>query len=182
MSPATGRASSALMPRSCTATMPPPISPSRRAARTMSSSSTPATTTLWASWATVEAIAPRRTPRPWMNPSPTRPVPRWRSMTAILARSRSGSANAAPPATRGGDGGAHHRVDVSLRDDVVGVAVVGAERQPARPELGHERDQRLQVAGARSLADQHPHARAQPLATLLDRGRLVVGADPGGGV
>src|SRR6185437_9023651 len=53
--------------------------PSRRAALTMSSSSAPATTTLWASWATVEAMAPRRTPRPWMNPSPTRPVPRWRS-------------------------------------------------------------------------------------------------------
>ena len=35
---------------------------------------------------------------------------------------------------------------------------------------------------ARGLADQQPHPGAQPLPALLDRVRLVVGADPGGGV
>ena len=36
--------------------------------------------------------APRRSPKPDTNPSPIRPVPRCRSMTATFARSRSGSA------------------------------------------------------------------------------------------
>ena len=40
----------------------------------------------------------------------------------------------------------------------------------------------LQVACGRRLADQEPHAGAQPLAPLLDRVGLVVGADAGGDV
>ena len=35
------------------------------------------------------------------------------------------------------------------------------------PNSSHQRQQRVQVAGARRLADQQPHARPQPLAALL---------------
>ena len=40
----------------------------------------------------------------------------------------------------------------------------------------------MQVARHRGLADQEPHPGPQPLAPLLRGQRLVVGADPGGGV
>ena len=50
------------------------------------------------------------------------------------------------------------------------------------PYSRDEREQRLEVARDRRLADQQPHARAEPLAPLLDRRRLVVGADAGRGV
>ena len=40
-------------------------------------------------------------PKPRTRPSPTRPVPRWRSTTAILRRSRSVSASTFPPSTFG---------------------------------------------------------------------------------
>ena len=52
----------------------------------------------------------------------------------------------------------------------------------AGPNSCDERQQRLEVARHRRLADQQPHAGAEPLPTLLDRERLVVGADAGGGV
>ena len=74
---------------------------------------------------------------------------------------------------------AHHRVDVAVVGDVLRLAVVGAERDPRRPVLGEQRQQRLQVARGRALADQQPHPGAQPLASLLGGVRLVVGADPG---
>ena len=77
---------------------------------------------------------------------------------------------------------AHHPVDVAVVGDVLRVAVVGAERDPAGPVLLDEREQGVQVARHRRLADQQPHPGAQALAALLDRERLVVGADPGGGV
>ena len=80
------------------------------------------------------------------------------------------------------DGVAHHRVDVAVVRDVLRLAVVGAERDPPRPVFGKQRQKRLQVAGSRALADQEPHACAQPFAAFLDGVRLVVGADPGGGV
>ena len=57
------------------------------------------------------------------------------------------------------DGGAHHRVDVPLVGDVLGIAVVGAERHPPGPELGDERQQRVEVPRHRRLANQQPHAR-----------------------
>ena len=66
--------------------------------------------------------------------------------------------------------------------DVLGLAVVGAEREAVRPELGDERRERLEVSRGGRLPDQHPHPRAQALAALLGRVALVVGADPGGGV
>ena len=81
-----------------------------------------------------------------------------------------------------GDRVADERVHVPVGRDVLRVAVVGAERDPVRAELPRQRDQRGQVAGARRLADEEPHAGPQPLATLLDGRRLVVGADPGRGV
>ena len=67
----------------------------------MLASSTPATTRLCASCATVEANAPRRRPKPCTSPTPTRPVAWWRSTTASFARSRAGSATTRPPATAG---------------------------------------------------------------------------------
>ena len=281
------------MPRSRTTTIPPPSSARRCTARAMSPSSTPTQTMLWASCAIVVARAPCRRPSPRTSPRPIRPVPRCRSTTAILARSRSGSATAAPAATvgdlgqglghdlagdyaddpggvalvpgdaeiperdrrdphrvahplghrrrrdlarrptggqddvgdepleigqdehvgpvGGGHGaeareavprrrvqGCHHdrigrvdalgdrvadeRVHVPVGGDVLRVAVVRAERDPVRAELPRQRDQRAQVARARRLADQEPHAGPQPLAALLDRRRLVVGADAGRGV
>jgi hypothetical protein len=81
-----------------------------------------------------------------------------------------------------GDRAAHHRVDVSLGGHVLRLAVVGAERHPRRAELLDERQQRVEVARARRLADQQPHPGAQPLPALLRRDRLVVGADARGRV
>ena len=116
-SPATASGSSARTPRSRTTTMPPPSSASRPTAA--------------GHVAVVDADARRRCGRRgrrWRRsrrgagrtratkPRPTRPVPRWRSTTAILARSRSGSAtaagrgrSAAPPATRSRSGRARSR-------------------------------------------------------------------------
>ena len=253
----------------------------------------PTTTMLCASCATVEPSAPRCRPKPRTKPSRCGPVPRCRSITAIFARSRSGSATASPPRcvgsstsdsvmiwpgtspitraaaalprdperlgrrarrsrtvcrTQSGTSGArdlvdgpaalqhelrhealevgeheqvglvagrdraevreavpgrrverrhdervlgrdagrdrvaHHRVDVPVVGDVLRLAVVGAERDPRRPVLGEQRQQRVQVARRGRLADQQPHPGAQPLATLLERGGLVVGADAGGSV
>ncbi len=67
---------------------------------------------------------------------------------------------------------------MALLRDVLGLSVVGAESEPVRAELVDERQQRVEVAGAGGLADQHPHAGAQPLAALLDRAHLVIRADP----
>ena len=50
------------------------------------------------------------------------------------------------------------------------------------PNSVDERRQRAQVPRRGGLADQQPHPGAEPLAALLGRERLVVGADPGGGV
>ena len=74
---------------------------------------------------------------------------------------------------------ADDRVDVPVVGDVLGLAVVGAERHPVGPVLERERQQRAQVARARGLADQQPEPGAQPLAALLERRRLVVRLDPG---
>ena len=82
----------------------------------------------------------------------------------------------------GGDGIADHRVDVAVVGDVLGLPVVGAERDPARPVLEQQREQGLEVPGGRSFADQQPHPGAQALAAFLRGVRLVVGADAGGGV
>ena len=82
----------------------------------------------------------------------------------------------------GGDGVAHHRVDVAVLGDVLGLAVVGAEGDPAGAVLPGKRKQGVQVPRSRGLADQEPHPCAQPLSALLDRERLVVGTDPGRGV
>ena len=78
-----------------------------------------------------------------------------------------------------GDGITHHPVHVPRVGNVLGVAVVGAEGDPARAVLGDERQQCPKVARHGGLADQEPHPGAKPLAALLDRERLVVGTDPG---
>ena len=66
--------------------------------------------------------------------------------------------------------------------DVVGIAIVRAERDAARPVLGDQRQQRMEVPRHRRLADQEPHPRPQPLPAFLHGERLVVGADAGRGV
>ena len=77
---------------------------------------------------------------------------------------------------------AHHPVDVAVVGDVLRLAVVGAERDAAGPVLGEQRQQRMEVPRRRRLADQQPHPALQPLAALLGRVRLVIGADAGGDV
>ena len=59
---------------SATTTMPPPTSASVLAASAMSASLVPTTSRLWASWATVEAMAPRLMPKPLVKPTPKVPV------------------------------------------------------------------------------------------------------------
>ena len=71
---------------------------------------------------------------------------------------------------------------MALLGDVLRLAVVGAERDPARAEFLDERDQCLEIPRGRGLADQEPDPGAEPLPALLDRERLVVGADPGGDI
>ena len=66
-----------------------------------------------------------------------------------------------------GDGVADHAVDVAVVRDVLRLAVVGAERDPSRPVLRKQRQQRVQVARGRGLADQEPHPGAQALPPLL---------------
>ena len=73
----------------------------------------------------------------------------------------------------------HHPVDVAVVGDVLGVAVVGAERDPTGAEFVHERKQCTEVARHRCFTDEQPHPGAKPLAALLHGQRLVVGADPG---
>ena len=82
----------------------------------------------------------------------------------------------------GRDGVPGHAVDVAVLGDVVGVLVVSAEGDPRRAEFLDQGQQRLQVPGHRGLADQDPHSGTEPVAPLLERQCLVVGADPGGGV
>jgi hypothetical protein len=72
-----------------------------------------------------------------------------------------------------------HLVDVALPVEQVGLAVVGAERAVLRPVAGDQRQQVAQVVRVRRLPDQHPHPAAALLQRLLERGRLVVGADAG---
>ena len=65
------------------------------------------------------------------------------------------------------DGLADHPVDVAVLGDVLRVAIIGAERDPARTVLRRKRQQRLQVARHRCLTDEQPHAGLQPLAPLV---------------
>ena len=76
-----------------------------------------------------------------------------------------------------GDGLPHHLVQVTGVGDVLRVAVVRAERHARGAELLHERQEVLEVPRHRRLADEQPHAGAEPLSSLLDGQRLVVRAD-----
>ena len=76
------------------------------------------------------------------------------------------------------DARAHHRVDVPLVDDVLGLAVVGAERDPAGPELA-----RRPAAARRGCGQPTPRGSVATSRRAAARGpplpcRLVVGADP----
>ena len=64
ISPATGKASSAITSPAATTAKPPSISLSRLTATAMSPSSAPTTQILWLSWPTEEASAPRSRPKP----------------------------------------------------------------------------------------------------------------------
>ena len=59
-----------------------------------------------------------------------------------------------------GNGLPNHAVHVSFVRDVLGIAVVRAERDPGRPVLLDERQECMQVARHRRLADEQPHAGA----------------------
>ena len=135
---------------------PPPMLASRRTANAIDASLVPTTTTLWASWATVEASAPRCRPKPRTKPSPIRPVPRWRSITAILTgrargrrppRRRAGSAPRRATRSRSGRGRARSRAP---RPPCQGIRnSSGAERADAHRvphPVGH--------VGARDLGDR----------------------------
>ena len=54
----------------------------------------------------------------------------------------------------------HHPVHVTVVDDVVGVAVVRAERDAAGAVLADEREEVDQVPGHRRLANEEPHPGA----------------------
>ena len=90
------------------------------------------------------------------SPGATAP---WRSEPVPLRRVEGRHHDRVGRLDAGGDRVAHHAVDVAVVGDVLGVAVVGAEGDPTRAVLGDERQQRLQVARHRRLADQEPHAR-----------------------
>ena len=66
--------------------------------------------------------------------------------------------------------------------DRVGLAVVGAERDPLRSVLQHDRRQGGQVPARRALPGKDPHALAALLGSLVQRRALVVGLDPRGQV
>ena len=72
------------------------------------------------------------------------------------------------------DRDADHLVDVTLLDDEVGFAVVGAEGAAVGAVLLDERKQVAQVARDRSLAQQDPHPQPAFLERLFERGCLVV--------
>ena len=77
---------------------------------------------------------------------------------------------------------ADHPVDVARVGDVLGIAIVRAEGDAPRAVLLHQRQQRVQVARHRRLADEQPHPGPQALAPLLHRERFVVRVDAGGRV
>ena len=83
---------------SSTATSPPPQSTRRLAARAMSSSLSPTTSRLWASWATVWARAPWM-PKPLAKPQAKEPVLWCRSKTKALRMSFSGEHSRQPSTT-----------------------------------------------------------------------------------
>ena len=73
----------------------------------------------------------------------------------------------------------HDRVDVTVLRDVLGLPVVGAERDPVRAVLLSQRQERVEVPRGRRLPDEQPHPGPQPLASLVDGRGFVVGADSG---
>jgi len=73
-------------------------------------------------------------------------------------------------------------VDVALVEEVLGVAVVGAQgaaRQGGRRDHGQQVDK---VFGSRTLAKKNPHPAAQLLHRLVGGQALVVRTDPAGDV
>ncbi len=80
------------------------------------------------------------------------------------------------------DRAAQDRVEVAVVEQGRGVAVVRDEGAAVGGGGGDERQERVEVAGGRALADHHGQAAAQLRARLLQPGRFVVGADAGGGV
>lgn len=74
MRPAIGSGTQPNTLPSYTATIPPPHSIKVLAASAISSSLVPTTRRLWASWATVLAMAPFLMPKPLTNPAPMVPV------------------------------------------------------------------------------------------------------------
>ncbi len=81
-----------------------------------------------------------------------------------------------------GDGQPDTVIHVAVGEDRIGLAVVGAERDPFRTVLAHQRDQSGEVPARRALPGEDPHTLAALLGRLSQRGALVVGLDPRGQV
>jgi len=73
-------------------------------------------------------------------------------------------------------------IDRSVVQQVGGLAVVGAEADPAAVLRRDQRQQRAEVAGVGRLADEDHHALLQLLARFVDGGAFVVAGDPSGDV
>jgi hypothetical protein len=78
------------------------------------------------------------------------------------------------------DGELHGVVDVPVRDQVVGVAVVGDQHAPLLRGRRDGREEVDQVAGEGPLADHHVHSQPQLLQGFRGRPALVVAHHPGG--
>jgi hypothetical protein len=74
----------------------------------------------------------------------------------------------------------HQIIYVPLLVNVQGVAVVGAEAEKRRSELVDQWDQRREILGGRTLADQHLHAFRKLFAAFIEAGGLVTVAHAAG--
>jgi hypothetical protein len=81
-----------------------------------------------------------------------------------------------------GHGLANHRVHVTLGEQVVGMAVVGAPHHAAPGVLADHGKQGVQVTGAGALAHHDVHAQFQLFQRFVGAGALVVRGDAGGRV
>jgi hypothetical protein len=75
------------------------------------------------------------------------------------------------------DRAADHVIDAALAEQIGGLAVVGAEADPAAVLLGDQREQGVEVAGVGGLTDQDVQAAREFFFRLLDADAFVIGAD-----
>ena len=78
-----------------------------------------------------------------------------------------------------GDEHPEHVVDAAPVQEVGGVAVVGAERDPAPGARRERREEREEVLGVRGFAEEDPEPAAELFRGLFRRGAFVVRAGTG---